>query len=389
MGQEKELRDEGDRIEGRGSQPIDKQVTDIHKEAEGNLTDLPQGAERLIEGVKREVKEDNIAYEKQLKLFDKARKGDEKARMELIEANKRLVYWVVSRMQSQVKAKQDKFEAEDFVSFGFRGLIDAVDNFDSKRGHFSTCAEIYIKGHILRGIDEEGRLIRLPVGWSREYARLRKFEKRMESDRGRKVSWDEVIEEAVRTDYQRFKFAEVILKDQSKPQAKEYLEEMSEVDEVGPAVYKTERGKRLREWQQKLKEWEKDEEARGRLKHKQTMQEGVLSLDKKIRRTDPETLQEYEVSLGELITDDSRSSLDLVSNVVLRGVLNQLLDQLNPRERLILVMRFGLKDGHSIDIDEIGEILGCSRDRVKQVEAKALKKLRHPSRTRPLLDYLD
>jgi RNA polymerase primary sigma factor len=115
-----------------------------------------------------------------------------------------------------------------------------------------------------------------------------------------------------------------------------------------------------------------------------------------IRRIAPEPLsleapvgEEENSHLGDFVPDDEvRSPVDAASNLVLREQLEQLLNQLNPREREVLKLRFGLDDGYPRTLEEVGQQFQVTRERIRQIEAKALKKLRHPSRCRPLLDYL-
>ena len=72
----------------------------------------------------------------------------------------------------------------------------------------------------------------------------------------------------------------------------------------------------------------------------------------------------------------------------LRDVLNEVLDTLTPREVRILQLRFGLVDGYNYTLEEVGRKFGVTRERVRQIESQALGRLRHPSRSRKLRDYL-
>ncbi|MBQ8696470.1 MAG: sigma-70 family RNA polymerase sigma factor, partial [Clostridia bacterium] len=74
---------------------------------------------------------------------------------------------------------------------------------------------------------------------------------------------------------------------------------------------------------------------------------------------------------------------------VLREQLDEVLATLTPRENEVLKLRFGLKDGKTRTLEEVGEVFGITRERIRQIEAKALRKLRHPSRSKRLKDYLD
>lgn len=93
--------------------------------------------------------------------------------------------------------------------------------------------------------------------------------------------------------------------------------------------------------------------------------------------------------LGDFIEDvESISPGDAASNEVLREVLDDLMSQLTAREARILSLRFGLTDGYSHTLEEVGHKFGVTRERIRQIEAHALGRLRHPSRTRRLKNYL-
>ena len=74
---------------------------------------------------------------------------------------------------------------------------------------------------------------------------------------------------------------------------------------------------------------------------------------------------------------------------MLNEQLEGVLETLTPREEKVLRLRFGLDDGRSRTLEDVGQEFGVTRERIRQIEAKALRKLRHPSRSRKLKDYLD
>jgi len=98
---------------------------------------------------------------------------------------------------------------------------------------------------------------------------------------------------------------------------------------------------------------------------------------------------EESTSLGDFIEDTTvPGPADETSRQLLREQMKDILDSLSPRERHVLKLRFGLDDGQSRTLEEVGQKFGVTRERVRQIEAKALRKLRHPTRSRKLKDYL-
>ncbi len=99
--------------------------------------------------------------------------------------------------------------------------------------------------------------------------------------------------------------------------------------------------------------------------------------------------KEEDSRLKEFIPDESTlSPFDSASHELLKEHIVNVLDSLNPRERRVLELRFGLRDGKSRTLEEVGKEFGVTRERIRQIEAKALRKLRHPSRSKRLRDYL-
>jgi RNA polymerase primary sigma factor len=100
--------------------------------------------------------------------------------------------------------------------------------------------------------------------------------------------------------------------------------------------------------------------------------------------------EEEDSHLGDFIPDnDAPAPADAASHTMLREQLSDVLSTLTPREEKVLRLRFGLEDGRSRTLEEVGKEFNVTRERIRQIEAKALRKLRHPSRSRKLKDYLD
>ena len=100
--------------------------------------------------------------------------------------------------------------------------------------------------------------------------------------------------------------------------------------------------------------------------------------------------EEEDSHLGDFIPDDGAPApADAASHTMLREQLSDVLSTLTPREEKVLRLRFGLEDGRSRTLEEVGKEFNVTRERIRQIEAKALRKLRHPSRSRKLKDYLD
>jgi len=99
--------------------------------------------------------------------------------------------------------------------------------------------------------------------------------------------------------------------------------------------------------------------------------------------------EEEDSHLGDFIPDDVPAPADAAAYAMLKEQLMDVLDTLTPREEMVLRLRFGLDDGRARTLEEVGREFKVTRERIRQIEAKALRKLRHPSRSRKLKDFLD
>jgi len=100
--------------------------------------------------------------------------------------------------------------------------------------------------------------------------------------------------------------------------------------------------------------------------------------------------EEEDSQLGDFIEDSTAvAPPDAASDSMLREQLEQVLDGLADRERKVIKFRFGLEDGHPRTLEEVGREFGVTRERIRQIESKTLVKLRHPSRSGKLKDYME
>lgn len=100
--------------------------------------------------------------------------------------------------------------------------------------------------------------------------------------------------------------------------------------------------------------------------------------------------KEEDSRLGDFIEDrEAEAPATTVAHELLREDLTEILSSLSPRERDVLRLRFGMDDGRQRTLEEVGQLFGVTRERIRQIEAKALRKLRHPNRSRRLKEYIE
>jgi RNA polymerase primary sigma factor len=100
--------------------------------------------------------------------------------------------------------------------------------------------------------------------------------------------------------------------------------------------------------------------------------------------------EDADSCLGDLVEDrGSLAPTDAASQQLLKEQIDRVLDELTEREKRVLQLRFGLGDGHARTLEEVGREFNVTRERIRQIEGKAIRKLRHPSRSRKLRGYLE
>jgi len=118
--------------------------------------------------------------------------------------------------------------------------------------------------------------------------------------------------------------------------------------------------------------------------------ENLMKISQQPRSLSTPIGDDKDATLEQFVADTNQPSLyDKVSRELLKDALNTVLETLSPREKKVLVMRFGLEDGKPKTLEEVGREFKVTRERIRQIEAKAIRKLKHPTRARKLKDFLE
>jgi RNA polymerase primary sigma factor len=320
-------------IPAMGNQPADeatkqKSTAEYSKEDKSLYSD---GIRLPVENTLRSTLED-VEYRAQ------------ESRQILIRSNLRLVVSVAKRYLGRGSSFLD------LIQEGNLGLLRAVSKFDPSRGYkFSTYATWWIRQSISRSIADQARTIRIPVHIFETFNRLMQVQRQLTQTLGRSPSPEELALEA---DFVDPKDKQVILRVKGEASLLphdvhvRWMQAASKVVQVLRAA------------------------------------EEPVSLESPVGSED-------NSMLGDFIEDeDAQEPMDAAAREMLREQVKNALAVLSPREREVLEMRFGLLDGKDHTLEEVGQAFNVTRERIRQIEAKALRKLRHPTRSRHLRDFL-
>ena len=280
---------------------------------------------------------------------EEIRQLSDEANQTIIRANLRLVVSVAKRFLGR------GISFLDLIQEGNLGLLRAVAKFDPTRGFkFSTYATWWIRQSISRHIAEQARTIRIPVHLFESISRLLRIQRSLTQSLGKNPTNEEIAFDAGYMNLLTIEETNAV---------------KAHIASKGKTSLVPELRRRLEMAVQKVEIILKSAEE-------------PVSLERPIGDEDSSQLGDF------IEDDDALDPEDVADKISLREKIEKDLENLTQREREVLELRFGLLDGKDHTLEEVSSYFSVTRERIRQIEAKALRKLRHPTRSKLLKDYL-